>query len=195
MLEQVEHWRSLSPSLPVLVVQDGAPELWNRLIEGLRTVAPDWEGIVDWYHATEHLADAAACVCADEVATKKVLARWKSILRRSATGHETIAAELDEHAEHRYGHARARLQQRANYFYFSTHMNYARFIRKRWPLGSGVLEATCNTIVKARANLSGQRWKNPGLASVLNLRALQESDTLSTTLDVLFDRCASASLQ
>jgi len=41
-----------------------------------------------------------------------------------------------------------------------------------FPIGSGVTEAACKTLIKQRFCLVGMRWKQRGAAGILNLRAL-----------------------
>jgi hypothetical protein len=40
------------------------------------------------------------------------------------------------------------------------------------PIGSGVTEAACKTLIKQRLCQSGMKWKNQGISMVLHLRAL-----------------------
>ena len=59
--------------------------------------------------------------------------------------------------------------------YFSnqiTRMDYASHTRDKLPIGSGVVEAACKTLVKQRFCQSGMRWKQVGLKAVVSLRAL-----------------------
>lgn len=59
--------------------------------------------------------------------------------------------------------------------YFDNHhhqMDYAAAREKHWPIGSGVTEAACKTLVKQRLCRSGMRWKDKGAAVVFSLRAL-----------------------
>jgi hypothetical protein len=59
--------------------------------------------------------------------------------------------------------------------YFRNHqhqMNYAHYQAQNWPIGSGVTEAACKTLVKQRLCNSGMRWKEAGARVVLSLRAL-----------------------
>lgn len=51
-------------------------------------------------------------------------------------------------------------------------MNYAYYLCKGLPIGSGVTEAACKTLVKHRLCASGMRWKEHGAGIVLSLRAL-----------------------
>ena len=51
-------------------------------------------------------------------------------------------------------------------------MNYAQAQEKNYPIGSGVTEAACKTLVKQRLCCSGMRWKEKGAGVILSLRAL-----------------------
>jgi hypothetical protein len=50
--------------------------------------------------------------------------------------------------------------------------DYPAFTAEGLPIGSGVTEAACKTLVKQRLCASGMRWKNKGAKIVLSLRAL-----------------------
>ena len=54
-------------------------------------------------------------------------------------------------------------------------MNYWESVAVNHPIGSGVTEAACKTIVKQRLCLSGMRWKDKGAGVILSLRALSHS--------------------
>jgi hypothetical protein len=59
--------------------------------------------------------------------------------------------------------------------YFSNHhqqMNYAERRAEKLPIGSGVTEAACKTLVKMRLCKTGAKWKEQGAAAVLSLRSL-----------------------
>jgi hypothetical protein len=51
-------------------------------------------------------------------------------------------------------------------------MDYARRVQAKLPIGSGVTEAACKTLVKMRLCRSGAKWREEGAAIVLSLRAL-----------------------
>ena len=59
--------------------------------------------------------------------------------------------------------------------YFTNHryqMDYPGFLAEGLPIGSGVTEAACKSLVKQRLCASGMRWKETGAKIVLSLRAL-----------------------
>jgi hypothetical protein len=54
-------------------------------------------------------------------------------------------------------------------------MNYAKHVAANHPIGSGVTEAACKTIVKMRLCGSSMKWKDTGATIVLSLRTLAYS--------------------
>lgn len=59
--------------------------------------------------------------------------------------------------------------------YFENHinqMNYPTYVKKGFPIGSGVTESACKTLVKQRFNLSGSQWSREQMDNLLTLRAL-----------------------
>ena len=51
-------------------------------------------------------------------------------------------------------------------------MDYNLYQEKHFPIGSGVTEAACKTLVKQRLCQSGMKWGEKGARLVLCLRAL-----------------------
>ena len=59
--------------------------------------------------------------------------------------------------------------------YFSNHheqMKYAERVEANLPIGSGVTEAACKSIIKMRMCRGGAKWKEEGAQAVLSLRTL-----------------------
>ncbi len=54
-------------------------------------------------------------------------------------------------------------------------MIYPEALENKLPIGSGVTEAACKTLVKQRMCKSGMRWKEQGASMLLTLRALAKS--------------------
>ncbi len=50
--------------------------------------------------------------------------------------------------------------------------NYASYRKSHLPIGSGVVEAGCKTVVKQRMCGSGMKWKQRGADAVLTLRSM-----------------------
>ena len=63
--------------------------------------------------------------------------------------------------------------------YFRKHkhrMRYAKWRREGYPIGSGVVEAACKTLVTQRLKQSGMRWSPGGAQAVLTPRGWDQSE-------------------
>ena len=55
-------------------------------------------------------------------------------------------------------------------------MDYATYLQQDLPIASGVIEATCKTLVTQRMKCSGMRWGFLGGQAILTLRSVIQSD-------------------
>ena len=95
-------------------------------------------------------------------------------LKHTAGAAALLLEEMEELAQSPLSESLQEKLQRA-ITYFSNHqhqMEYAHYRAKYFPIGSGVTEAACKTLVKQRLCCSGMRWKEKGTSIVLSLRAL-----------------------
>src|SRR5207244_8789300 len=63
--------------------------------------------------------------------------------------------------------------------YFREHrhrMRYGALRAQHLPIGSGVVEAACKTLVSQRLKRSGMRWRTAGGQAILTFRALCQSE-------------------
>ncbi len=51
------------------------------------------------------------------------------------------------------------------------YMHYEQYMKKGWPIGTGVVEGACGHLVKDRMEGAGMQWKKQGAQSILDLRA------------------------
>ena len=135
--------------------------------------------IVDYYHAAEHLYEAARAALGKDTSESGALAgQWKDALWDGQL--DEVIATLKVHAE-RLGppeesdgpdHPRRVLANNVSYFETHRHhMDYPTFRRKGWPIGSGVTESAVKQFNK-RVKGTEQFWSVPGVESILSLRAL-----------------------
>ena len=54
-------------------------------------------------------------------------------------------------------------------------MGYAEVAQQGLPIGSGVVETACKTLVTERMKRSGMRWREPGGQAILTLRGWAQS--------------------
>ena len=108
---------------------------------------------------------------------------WSNIpgckqLKREPGAVDTLINEMEKLAQKNSLTKTVKENLQAALTYFKNHnqmMDYARHTEKNLPIGSGVTEAACKTLVKQRLCGSGMRWKDKGAKVILSLRALVQS--------------------
>jgi hypothetical protein len=167
------------PTLGVILLADGAPELWGLLERHLNraTLGVPVHQLVDLWHLLEKLGSAARVIYG-EAQTGTVLQGWRlRLLNRSGSSAE-ILQELYESGQEEIQVGTSRPVHEA-ITYLENHgeqMNYAHARRRGFPVGSGNVEATCKSLVALRMKRPGARWKEDTGEHILNLRALALSD-------------------
>jgi hypothetical protein len=138
------------------VTADGAEWIWNLTMD----LFPDSLQIVDWFHAVQHLSQAAAALFPDDAdrAQRWYTHRLDDLFQGAAASIalELECADLPDHAH-----------------YFRTHqrrMQYQEFREEGYPIGSGTVESGIKQF-KARLAGAGMRWSRPAARHMLLLRA------------------------
>ena len=140
------------------VVGDGAAWIWSVAED----VCPDGRQIVDWFHAVQHLAEAAAALYPDDNALKQRTAWLKKHKKHLYMGRiHTIIAAL---------HRRQR-DDLAGYFeHHQRRMQYLEFREEGFPIGSGTIESGVK-LFKQRLTGTGMRWNPANARRMLVIRA------------------------
>ena len=55
-------------------------------------------------------------------------------------------------------------------------MQYDLYLRRGWPVATGVIEGGCKHLVRGRMDGSGMKWARPGAEAMLQLRAARIND-------------------
>jgi hypothetical protein len=167
---EIQRTKARYPQATYIGIADGAASNWQFLTRHTS------EQVLDFYHATGYLGAVAVALYPKDLSQQK---QW---LEQSchALKHENGAAtllfgqmlELSQSQEHPKA-IQDNLAKAVTYFHNHLHqMNYAVWREKHYPIGSGVTEAACKTVIKQRLCCSGMRWKETGAAVVLSLRTL-----------------------
>jgi hypothetical protein len=167
-------------ALPVVVVQDGALELWGRMWEALRGAGVRrWHEATDRFHLNEKIAHTLEESEKDESKRRERYATWMHMLDHDADAIEKIYGWIERQRTKARGGAAKAYDQLTSYISGNEgRMRYAKLRRAGFPTGSGVTEGACKSLITMRAKRSGQRWYHDGLTAVLTLRALHQSDRL-----------------
>jgi hypothetical protein len=134
--------------------------------------------IVDFYHACEHLKEGCDAIWGESTPRGHAeFARLRVLLKEAEDGAKRIIQILKYHRGRAKGSRRKRIGAALTYFRNQRgRMHYAAYQRQHLPIGSGVVEAACKTLVTQRLKCSGMAWTMAGGQAILTLRSLLHSD-------------------
>jgi len=161
-----------------IVLCDGARGLWTYIDDNPQY--DEYEKLVDYHHTTEHLSKAAEAIFGKgSQKAQHWYDKYCSKLQGEDGGAGRVLRSLDyyERTARLTKSRRAALDAERTFFARNGHrMDYARFRRSGWPIGSGPVEAACKSLVKTRLCRSGMRWSRSGGQHILSLRTYVKSD-------------------
>lgn len=165
------HVLTQRPDLSVVKIADAGGDNWEYL-----SSLPDGPEILDFFHATEHLAGALASVYGD--GSRKTRHRFEELRERLLMEDDGATSVINSLAYLRRKHpANKTLQRELKYFRKNRkRMRYAESKRAGLMIGSGVVEAACKTLVAQRLKLSGMRWSEKGAQAILTMRGWDQSE-------------------
>jgi hypothetical protein len=168
MKREIDHVKSLYPRARFVGIADGAKSNWDFLGPHID------EQVLDFYHASQYLARAAAAIYKQQAQRQQWLDEQCHNLKHKHHAAPRILRDLEQAATATMkADQKKDLQTCITYFGNHLHqMRYARYVENAIPIGSGVTEAACKTLVKQRLCCSGMRWTPEGAHIVLSLRAL-----------------------
>jgi hypothetical protein len=152
-------------------IADGAHDQWTWLEKHT-----DW-AILDFWHASEYTKAVAPAFAAGKVKQEIWAEEACHRLKHEKDGASNLLAEFKKVREGKLSKAIATSLDKAITYFENQieRMNYHLFRPMGFPIGSGVTEAACKCIAKARLCGSGMRWSLQGAENVLSLRALIKS--------------------
>jgi hypothetical protein len=158
----------------VVVLADGAAWIWLQARCQLACSGVEVVEILDFYHASQHLAQAAVAAYG---AQSEVGRKWLDIhchLLRHQGVAPVLAALAGLQARDDAG---ADVLRRVHGYVEmnAARMNYPAFRERLFPIGSGAIESTVKNLIQQRQTLAGMRWTGEGAHAVANLRALHRS--------------------
>jgi hypothetical protein len=168
------------PELRRVYLADGAESNWDLLAEVERAVGGNPRKsiqIVDFYHACEHLKGGCDAIWGESTPHGQAeFARLRTLLKEADDGAARIIRTLHYHRGRASGSRRQRIGTALMYFrHQRARMHYAAYQRQHLPIGSGVVEAACKTLVTQRLKGSGMAWTMAGGQAILTLRSLLQS--------------------
>ena len=156
-----------------VALTDGAEPLQRQML----TCLPEFPLVLDIIHAVEYLWKAGTALYGE---TDAYRAEWveAQALQLLSSRVDQVIQLLEDKASLLAPSSQAAKSLRTIAAYYrrnQPYMDYAEYLRRGWPIGTGVIEGTCRHLVKDRMELSGMRWTIAGAGAVLALRAVNEN--------------------
>ncbi len=156
-----------------VALTDGAEALQDQL----QTKLSNFILVLDFIHVDEYLWKAGTALYGETDPHRAVWVETQLLDLLSSRTAEVIQ-RLEDKAKTLKPRSQAHhvLQQVAGYLRRNqAHMDYATYLQRGWPIGTGVIEGVCRHLVKDRMELSGMRWTKVGANALLALRAVNEN--------------------
>ena len=175
MAGEIARVKARYPEALYLGIADGAHDNWSFLEQHTT------RQLLDYFHAAEylpHLAMAAYPGKTDQAKREQWLHEQQHRLKHESGAVDALIAEAERLTRKTSLGKSVQDNLQAALTYFANQrarMDYAQQVAENLPIGSGVIEAACKTLVKQRLCGAGMRWKHQGAKIVLSLRALVQS--------------------
>ena len=157
----------------VLFVADGAEWIWNRVRKVLADAGVPPERVylvLDYYHATEHIAEALRCCKGLSAKDREAQLRKQRDLLLQPGGPAQVVDQLRGLARGRRARA---VNKEADYLEgHLDHMQYAKLRSMALPIGSGIVESAVRRLVNLRFKSASMCWRADHLLPLLYLRAI-----------------------
>ena len=168
-------WLDLERADECISLTDGAPWIRNRILEHVPSIDAM---LLDFYHFSEHIWEAAKC-CFSDPQEAKTWAEDRlreiketgpmAVLDAIKTLNKTVrAASKKESLRLLRGYITERFEM----------LDYRRALARGWDIGSGPTEAMCKNLT-LRLKRTGMKWDSHNAAALMSLAALRESNQWS----------------
>ncbi len=159
-----------------VVLCDGKDAIWRAAGKHPNLRSATW--ILDFYHASENLMKAAKAIFGDGPKADAWHHKHREKIQLDLDGAKNARRSMLRYARILGADSKRRKVVENAAAYFHDHrrrMQYADYIARGLPIGSGPVEAAAKNIVQARLKRSGMRWSREGGQHVLDLRAYLKS--------------------
>jgi len=162
--------QGMATARQVVWLSDGARGFWRLFQQCFAHCAI---GILDFYHAVQHLGKAASAYQDGNPARTPQMwfERMRHQLRHGFGKH--IIKELSRLLKYPSTSEATKLTLRQVRDYLETHLThiqYRQFKKQGLPIGSGMVESACKGLIGQRFKGVGMRWSEDGFNHLLHLR-------------------------
>lgn len=153
----------------IVFISDGGK--WLRSVK--TNEFPFATAILDFYHATEHLAPVLAALGVKK-GSKQYRDKFRYYCKRIKAGR--IESVIDSAETNCPEPKQKEMRSALRYFKDNVdRMHYDEYIKDGLFIGSGPVESGCKTVLGARLKQSGMFWSLKGAKGIIPLRTLEKS--------------------
>lgn len=170
--ESVDEVTKIFPKTPIIGLADGAASNWGFLSDRADILT------VDFWHFSEYLAKAANAMFSRKNQRDEKEIWLENACHNSKHKKGAVSKILNELKAFLKLHRMTTKDKKdidSAITYLTNHkekMQYYKNTESNMPIGSGVTEAACKSLVKVRMCKGAARWKDDGATVVLTLRSL-----------------------
>jgi hypothetical protein len=134
--------------------------------------------ITDFCHAADPLKRGCEAIWPhDPDKSKAKFETLRTTLKEVEGGSDKVIRSFRYYLGRLSGKNKVALQTELSYFLNQQpRMDYAAYLKQGLPIASGVIEATCKTLVTQRMKCAGMRWGVIGGQAILTLRSVIQSN-------------------
>ncbi len=177
----IEQIKELRPEMEMVKIADGARDNWTFLDDEIK----EGECVLDFYHASTHLHNAMEIIHGkNETKTIIEYKKYRHILRHDKKGIDKVI----RHLKYQFKNNPKKEKIKTEITYFTRNKarcQYARLAEENKPIGSGIVESACKTVLQMRCKRAGQRWEIKGGQAILTFRALLLSKELDSAWELI----------
>lgn len=164
--------------VPLVVLMDGQPSLWEAANIGLPQTATPRIEILDLLHATSRLWQVVAFSKFPTFEeTVRVVKNYVSLMLNGQVKDLVTTWRVLADAGTFKAKQNKKLRKICQYFENNLHrMRYDQYLAAGYPIASGVIEGACRHFVKDRMERAGMQWTLLGAQAMLDLRSVALND-------------------
>jgi hypothetical protein len=197
LLAVLNAWKGPVPRLHYVTDAGNHPlEFYRRVLRPMRHPQTgkrlEWTWAVDYFHAAERITKLAEVIFGSGREASAWAAKMRKVLKEKTGGVSRVLHSVGALRQRRgLRGSQKDYRQAVNYLRrFARYMNYREYRRVGLPIGSGVTEAACKTIVNYRFKQSGMRWHCTTGQHVLDLRVILKSGVWQRVYQTYLRSCA-----
>lgn len=169
MSQEIAHLKREFAQVPWVGLADGSAHNWNFLSQHVDTQ------IIDYWHAWQYIRAGLEVVYPTQEKLLKQIDKWQELLKEKQ---HSIQKLLKLFKKYRRTLKKAQIGNdnlEKSITYLSNHqqqMNYAKYLKQGYLIGSGVTESACKTLIKSRFCGCGMKWEEENTRCLTLIRGL-----------------------